>query len=281
MHALYIDDLSEAFAVDLKKLLINDPVQRQYPLNYHERTKQILPVESNLLQKQLFNIEKFTFDNKMKINESKSNIIIFNKSRKYDFPPELSFRNNVILDVVEETRLLGIVLTPDLRWQANTLSICTKAMSKMWLLRRMKAMGLEPELIFDYYSKEVRALTEQAVAIWSSGLTKAQSQEIEKIQKVSMKVILGDQYKTYDKACELFKVAKLSIRRLELCTKYALKLYKSDRSSEFFTPTTRSVNTRGDQPLLVEEISRTARCYNAPHNFLTRLVNQNEHKLKK
>ena len=86
----------------------------------------------------------------------------------------------MILDVVEETRLLGIVLTPDLRWQANTLSICTKAMSKMWLLRRMKAMGLEPELIFDYYLKEVRVLTEQAVAIWSSGLTKAQSQEIEK-----------------------------------------------------------------------------------------------------
>ena len=43
MHALYIDDLSEAEAINLKKRLINDPVQRSFPLNYHELT---LPVSS-------------------------------------------------------------------------------------------------------------------------------------------------------------------------------------------------------------------------------------------
>ena len=50
----------------------------------------------------------------MKINESKTKLMIFNKSRKYDFPPEYSFSNNEILEVVEETRLLGIILTSDL-----------------------------------------------------------------------------------------------------------------------------------------------------------------------
>ena len=63
-------------------------------------------------------------------------------------------------------------------------------------------MGLEPNLIFDYYLKEVRVLAEQAVSIWNSGLTKAQISDIEEIQKVAEKVILGEQYKTYDKACE-------------------------------------------------------------------------------
>ena len=37
MHALYIDDLTEAVAVDLKKQVVQDPVIRPYPLNYHER----------------------------------------------------------------------------------------------------------------------------------------------------------------------------------------------------------------------------------------------------
>ena len=96
-----------------------------------------------------------------------------------------------------------------------------------------------------------------------------------------LKVILGDQFKTYDKACEFFDVDKLSVRRLELSTNFALKLFKSDRSAEFFTLTTKTVNTRGDHPLLVEDISRTTRCYYAPHNYLTRLINQNEDKLKK
>ena len=43
MHALYIDDLSEAEAIELKKQLVDDPVQRPFPLNYHERTQHVLP----------------------------------------------------------------------------------------------------------------------------------------------------------------------------------------------------------------------------------------------
>ena len=50
--------------------------------------------------------------------------MIFNKSRKYDFPPEFSFSNGEI--VLEETRLLGVVLTSDLRWFGNTSSIYSK-----------------------------------------------------------------------------------------------------------------------------------------------------------
>ena len=86
MHALFIDDLSEAEAIDLKKQIIDDPVQRPYPLNCHERTQHILPGGSKL-QLNLTKIEVFTLNNQIKINESKSKLMIFNKSRIYDFPP--------------------------------------------------------------------------------------------------------------------------------------------------------------------------------------------------
>ena len=134
MHALYIDDLCEAQAVDLKRKVIIDPVQRPFPLNYHERTQHVLPAGS-ILQNNLTKVENFTFKNKMKINESKSKIMIFNKSRKYDFPPEFAFKNGEILEYLEETKLLGIHLSSDLKWQANSRAIYIKAMSKMWLLR--------------------------------------------------------------------------------------------------------------------------------------------------
>ena len=119
-HMLYIDDLSEAEGVDLKKQIVTDPVQRPFPLNYHERTKQIFPADRSILQTQLLKVENYTIKNKMKINESKSKIMIFNKSRNYDFPPELAFRNGQNLEVFEETKLLGLVLTTDLRWHSNT-----------------------------------------------------------------------------------------------------------------------------------------------------------------
>ena len=137
----------------------------------------------------------------MKINESKSQVMIFNKSRNYDFPPELSFKNKELLECVEETKLLGIVLCSSLSWESNTRAVYMKAMSKMWLLRRMTNLQMEKEIIVDYYLKEIRSLTKQGVIVWNSGLTKAQIRDIEKIQKVALKIILGDKYFSYDLVC--------------------------------------------------------------------------------
>ena len=278
-HCIYIDDLSEAEAIRLKKQLISDPITRPRPLNYHERTKHIYPAQSSLLQRNLYKIENFTINNQMQINEKKSNIMLFNKSRTIDFPPEFSFKNEEQLQVVEETRLLGVVLSSDLRWQANTTALCSRAMARMWLLRRMKALKLDPEFILDYYLKEVRSLAEQGVPIWNSGLNKSQVKEIEKIQKVALKIILGQQYESYTSACLRFGLQKLSVRRLEISTKFAIKLYKSKRCEEFFSPAVRNVNTRSEGPLLLEDRCNTRRCYGAPHNYLTRLVNKNKAKI--
>ena len=78
--------------------------------------------------------------------------MLFNKSKKYDFPPEYLFKDGEILECLEETKLLGILLNSSLLWDSNTANICTKTMSKIWLLRRMKTLKLESEIIFDYYS---------------------------------------------------------------------------------------------------------------------------------
>ena len=139
---------------------------------------------------------------------------------------------------------------------------------------------MDPQLIFDYYIKEVRVLAEQGVVIWNSGLTKGQINDLEKIQKVAFKIILGDDYRSYDAACTLFNVTHLTDRRLELCTSYALKLFQSDRSSEYFTHHNPIMQTRQESQLVVENKVNTKRCYNAPHNYLARLVNLNRNKLK-
>ena len=113
-------------AIELKKQLMKDPVKRPFPLNYHERTQHIFPTENNRLQAQLTKVESFSVTNQMKINEAKSKVIIFNKSKKYDFPPEFSFSNGENLEVIESTRLLGVVISSVLRWAANTLMRCVK-----------------------------------------------------------------------------------------------------------------------------------------------------------
>ena len=67
----------------------------------------------------------------MKINKEKSNIMLFNSSRKYDFPPEVYFSDGVKLEVLSEVKLVGVVISDDLKWQRNTDYITKKAMQKI------------------------------------------------------------------------------------------------------------------------------------------------------
>ena len=129
-----------------------------------------------------------------------------------------------------------------------------------------------------HYLKDIRVLAEQAVVIWNSGLTKGQINDLETIQKVALKIILGNQYYSYTEACKVFNLKLLSERRLDLCSNFAIKLYKSDRCEQFFTLP--KVNTRSDN-LVIEKKTNTRRCYNAPHNYLARLINLNKHRIKK
>ena len=76
-------------------------------------------------------------------------------------------------------------------------------------------------------------------------------------QKVALKIILGDAYKSYEIACEQFNIETLSSRRLELSTNYAIKLHKSDKSRDFFTLTNNLVNTRSEGELLFQEKCNT------------------------
>ena len=138
----------------------------------------------------------------------------------------------------------------------------------MWLLRRMIKLQLEPKIVCDYYIKEI------SVSIWNSGLTTSQVNDLDKIQKVTLKIILGDGFRFI-----FVNIKPISERRTELCTNFAVKLFKSDRSDQFFTRPNKQVNTRYEDPVL-EAKCNTVRCYNAPHNYLSRQVNQNKDRLK-
>ena len=151
----------------------------------------------------------------------------------------------------------------------------------MWLLRRMKQLDLEPHIILDYFIKEIRVLAEQGVPIWNAGLTSSQIRDIERIQKVALKIILSEKYENYDNALKIFNLQTMADRRLTISTNFAVKLYKSDRSSQFYTHQKQTINRRQGTQLVVEQRARTKRCYNAPHSYLARLVNQNAAKIKK
>ena len=277
LNLKYIDDLSMLVAYNLKKVLVSDPAHRPKPLTFNERTEQILPVGNNLLQVQLDSLHAFASSKLLKIKEKKSNVMKFNFSRNYDFPPELVISGfNDQLEVIRETKLLGIILTDDLKWAANTDYICKKAYKKMWSLRRMKKLDLEPLVILDVYIKEVRSVMELAVPAWHSGLTLKQSADIERVQRVAVHIILSDCNTgksdfTYGMGLATLNLEPLSVRREKLCHTFANKTLKS-RHSDIFEKHGYQHETRR-KVQFKEHKSNTQRCYKSPVNYLTRLLN--------
>ena len=209
----------------------------------------------------------------MKINLEKTKIMLFNQSKKYDFKLDLNIEG-VQLEVVNKMKLLGVIITDDLKWDVNTDFITKKAFSRLWLLRRLKQLGASKEALLDVYAKNVRSVLEYASVVWHSGLTKKNTAQIERVQKAVFAIILGEQYTSYQSACALLQMKMLSERRVVLAQKFAFKASQHPIHRDWFVPNVRQTNTRQKQPKFKPAQARTNRFLKSAIPFLTECLNQ-------
>ena len=132
-------------------------------------------------------------------------------------------------------------------------------------------MALDKFQLFDVYMKEIRSILEMAVPVWHSSLTKQQSSDIERIQKVAFRIILDSNYTNYDLACTKFNTETLQNRREKLCLKYARKNLKSDHS--FFETLSSNVTTRQKRSIVKEYKCNFSRFSKSSIPFMSKLLN--------
>ena len=269
----FVDDLSLLEAIDLKSSLVpTSPVVG--PVNLHELPGLTLPPECSVLHHQLDDLLKFTVANKMKINNKKTKIMPFNFSKNFDFLPQLYFPGENPLEVIYQTRLLGVNISSNLSWTTHVNDITKRATKNLWVLIRFKSLGGTKAQLLAIYQARVRSVLEFAAPVFSSGLTKAQSQQIEMVQKRAFAIILGREYSSYETALNTLEQERLSTRRTNLCYSFALKCSKSSKHASMF-PLNNSAkqNTRNYKPFL-EFKCNTSRFFNSPIPSLTRLLNK-------
>ena len=224
----------------------------------------------------------------MKINADKTKVALFNTARKYDFMPQLSTNQNTNLEVVENFRLLGIQFQTNMGWQSNTNHMCKNAYSRIWMLRRLRRLGASHADMLDVYYKQIRCVLEMAVAVWTPGITKAESVQIERVQKCALHVILGENYQSYTQAIFTLGVEKLSQRRFRLSLNFARRCEKNQKYANWFKLSENSIppnrNTRGGMNTKLTKYTpvpyRTERYQKSPLPFLTNLLNEYHMKKK-
>ena len=267
----YIDDLTMSASLNLRNLLISDPQSLCKPLTYHSRTGHRLLQEENPLHEDLLHLTQYTEAHKMKINTSKTKLMLFNTSKTFDFEPEVQLSGNLI-ETHQELKLLGITLTDDLKWASNTTNISKKCYSRLWMIIRLKKLGATTVDLVDTYIKQIRSILEFGVPVWHPGLTVRDSNILERIQKASLSVILGPSYNTYSGALTALNLNTLASRRESLCLTFALKCERSPRYQYWFKETAKQ-KTR-NVTKYKQVWTRTKRFEKSPLPYLTSLLNE-------
>ena len=142
----------------------------------------------------------------------------FNFSHNFDFPSEFDLGGQE-LNTICESKILGLIFTTDLKWNAHVSFMCRKARGRIWMLRRMLQLGLQYKKVLDFYYKEIRSVLEYGAVVFHSGLTVKLSQEMENIQLSVLSLLsrtLGLRL-SYSEACIFFCTEQLYSCRLDLC----------------------------------------------------------------
>ena len=73
------------------------------------------------------------------INGKKTKTMIFNFTDNFKFTTRLKLENENV-EVISNTRLLGTIISDDLKWDLNTASIVKKANMRMELIRKLPVL---------------------------------------------------------------------------------------------------------------------------------------------
>ena len=240
---------------------------------------------STTLQKAL-DIETIaTNKDKMIINELKCNIINFNFSQKNVVPQNLKLNDNVI-ESVKRIKLLGVIITDNLKWEENTSLICSKVESKFYILSKLKSFGLNTEELINIWKTMIRPITEYACPLWHSALSEAEIKQIEDLQKTALGMILGTFYidfkkyykigkdiVTYEHALQKYGLTTLLQRREVLTQKFALQTVKHPNHRKIFEFTTAKNMTTRKAHKIQEKFCETGRYYKSAVPYMSRILN--------
>ena len=168
----------------------------------------------------------------MKLNKKKTEVMIFNYTSD-KFSTRL-YIEETLLEIVKETKLLGTIVTSDLKWKKNTQMLIKKAYQRMIILHKLYGFNVPDSDLVVIYTQYLRSILEQSCQVWHYSITEQESTDIERVQKVAMKVILKDRYIDYEEALERLCLDKLSERREMLCLRFAKKCTKHEHTKDMF-----------------------------------------------
>ena len=99
--------------------------------------------------------------------------VVFSRNKE-NFAKRL-FANNVFLEKLSFTKLLGVWISEDMSWSKNCQEISKTAYSRLSMITKLKYVGVNVKDLLDIYILFIRSVTEYCAVSFHSSLTQQQS----------------------------------------------------------------------------------------------------------
>ena len=143
------------------------------------------------LQQVVNEISSWSYENHLQLNSSKCKELrtCFKRSPP-SYAPVIS--DSLEFVQVSTAKILGVTIRQDLKWNDHIDNITVKAAKSLYSLRQLKRAGVSCNDLLLFYCSAIRSVLEYTCMLFHRSLPRYLSEDLERIQKRAMGIILPD-----------------------------------------------------------------------------------------
>ena len=212
----------------------------------------------------------------MKVNSDKTQLLCISGNTGYLSNSYIRTDDEKQITSTNELKILGFWFGHQPNVDVHVNKLQAKFRTRLWSLRHLKKSGMGPTDLLFIYTTMLRPVLDFAAPSYHSLLTAAQTEQIERLQKKSLRVVYGPEI-SYREAIAIANICTLKERREQLTKRFALATVKNPRYKDGWFPLKPPIpyNTRINRPYL-ECATRTERMRKNPLTYMRRLLNDDQ-----
>ena len=178
-------------------LYSNDLSAKDYNhIKYADDTTFYTPVRSSDLNPSaiapaVLSTQQWATDNSMMLNADKTEVMNTCLSYKCNYDDDVVI-DDLSISPSPCTKFLGVFIDNKLSFNQHVDSLITKCNSRVFLLRKLRTIGLDVQGLKTFYFSNIRSVISYAAQAWFSLLGEHNRERLEKIQRSCTKIMLPE-----------------------------------------------------------------------------------------
>ena len=127
----------------------------------------------------------------MLLNTDKTEIMNTSLSHRHSYDDKVE-SNGILLTPGLHTKFLGIFIDNKLSFNVHVDNIVSKCNSRLFLMRKLRTIGLSNDGLKIFYSSNIRSVVSYAAPAWYTLLSNHNRERLERIQRSATRVIHPD-----------------------------------------------------------------------------------------